>query len=110
MSSTIGVCPVITPHAAPLRLVQVSCRCLNHLKRREPAPSEPLALVQYEAQRHEADAIDHLARAVCYRNSVEARRDEALQPQLDSAWQRQHAIEAIAAQRWGVAIAIDHVV
>lgn len=67
MSSAI--CPVITPHAAPLRLIQVSCRCLNHMKRNEPAPSEPLALVQYEAQRHEADAVDHLARAVCFRNS-----------------------------------------
>lgn len=108
MSSAI--CPVITPHAAPLRLIQVSCRCLNHMKRNEPAPSEPLALVQYEAQRHEADAVDHLARAVCFRNSIEARRDESLQGQLDAAWRRQRAIEQIAAQHWGVAIAIDHAV
>ena len=120
--SPIAVDPA-APAAKVLRKVQVSCRCLNHFERNEPAPSAPLALAVYRAAQNEADALDHLSQAACWCNYAQyalgkwaddrhspAAKGEELDAAMQTALHRLRSLENVAAQHWGVAIAIDHAV
>jgi len=105
--------------ARELRKVPVSCRCLNHLEHNEPAPRTPLAVARRQANKTEADALDHIGQAACWHYHLESIRDDEgpsmtdaagarLETQIGAAWRRLRALQQAAAQRWGISVAITH--
>ena len=116
--------PAASPTADPpaLRKVPVSCRCEQYLKG-EPGPREVLPLVRLQVGRSEADAVEHLARAACWSNTIGVQVEDtagqmarglhipsadALGAALGVAYDRQREIERMTAQRWGVCLDIRH--
>jgi len=121
---TTAICPAhSTVPGAPLRVVVSSCRCLDHLEHNEPAPRAPLALALHRANKTEADALDHLAQALCWHNYLESLMHDGPAPvslcgtpaeadrlsaQLATAYHRLCATRNVAAARWGIAVVVEH--